>query len=104
MFIVSPFIRILRKKKWRISETDVPLGIFVTKENSAERESPTDVSIIVEGVEVLSGVSDMATACSLLFGVIYAMNLSYPKELKYIFEVIQKVFMELDSNRFSPKV
>ena len=80
------------------------LGIFVTKESGAERESPSDVSVVVEGVEVLSGVSDVATACSFLFGVIYAMNFSYPKGLKYIFEVVQKVFIELDSNRFSLKV
>lgn len=29
--------------------------------------------------------------------MIYALNMKYPKELKYIFETIQKIFMRLDT-------
>lgn len=37
--------------------------------------------IVLEGTEVLTDV-DIPRACALLMGLIYALNLSYPKELK----------------------
>lgn len=65
---------------------------------------PEDVSIIVEGVEVLPGLKDVATACALLFGIIYDLNLSYPTELRYTYEFIQKILIELDTYRLSTKI
>lgn len=62
---------------------------------------PADVGIIVEGVQVLSGLKDVATAFALLFGIIYDLNLSYPTDLRYTFEYIKKILMELDTHRFS---
>lgn len=39
-----------------------------------------------------------------MLGVIYALNLAYPKELRYYYEFIQKVLMGLDGEKLSPKV
>lgn len=39
-------------------------------------------TIIVEGIRILIGM-DISRCCALLTGIIYALNLSYPKELKY---------------------
>ena len=59
---------------------------------------------MIEDVEVVSGIGTIARACSLLLGLTYALNLSYPKAVKYTFEVFQKVFLELDSSKLSAKV
>lgn len=42
------------------------------------------------------------SACALLLGLI--LNLSYPKPLHFTFEVLQKIIMELDQQKMSPKV
>lgn len=54
------------------------------------------LSVVLEEQVVLDNVQDLPTAVALLFGLIYALNISYPKELKYTFETIQKVFIGLD--------
>ncbi|XP_030007097.1 sterile alpha motif domain-containing protein 3 [Sphaeramia orbicularis] len=64
---------------------------------------PANATVVIEGAEVLDGLT-VPRACALLMGLIYALNLSYPKELKCTFEVFQKIFLELDALRASPKV
>lgn len=80
-------------------------GIYsITVEGGDATTPPADVGIVIEGVEVLHDLGDIATACALLMGVIYALNLSYPQELKAVFEVLQKIFLHLDASRLSIKV
>lgn len=55
-------------------------------------------------VEVLGDLGDVASACALLRGVIYAPNLCYPQELKAFFEVLQKLVLQLEAGRLSTKV
>ncbi|XP_033935616.1 uncharacterized protein [Pseudochaenichthys georgianus] len=79
------------------------MAIFVIgKEDQFHR--PKDVKVLIEGTEVLSGLPSVATAFAMLFGLIYALNLKYPKELQSTFEVVQKVLMELEGKKMSPKV
>ncbi|XP_056327522.1 uncharacterized protein LOC130240126 [Danio aesculapii] len=54
------------------------------------------LSVVMEEQIVLDNVQDLPTAVVLLFGLIYSLNMNYPKELKYTFETIQKVFIGLD--------
>uniref|UniRef100_A0A3B3CA14 Uncharacterized protein n=1 Tax=Oryzias melastigma TaxID=30732 RepID=A0A3B3CA14_ORYME len=44
---------------------------------------PEDVGIIIEGVTILQDLHDNAPAFHLLFGLMYVLNLSYPRELRY---------------------
>ncbi|XDV12036.1 hypothetical protein PO909_000791 [Leuciscus waleckii] len=80
------------------------MGIYVVKHEFAEAtDDPEDVGIVLEGVEVLSGLGNVAMATAMLLGLIYSLNLTYPKELRYTFEVLLKVILELDSNNLSGK-
>ncbi len=42
--------------------------------------------MVLEGVEVMIRLAGVAMACVFLLAIIYAINLSYPKELRYSFE------------------
>ena len=57
-------------------------------------------TVVVDGCPIVQD-TDVARSCALLMGVIYALNLSYPKELRFTFEVFQKVFLNLtmDTNQ-----
>lgn len=72
--------------------------------HGTDGEEPVDVSIILEGKEVLTGCNSTAKACTLLMGLIYSLNLAYPSTLRYTFEVFQKLFLELNGIKLSPKV
>lgn len=78
----------------------ITIGICVRKE---DRASQSDVAVVIEGNKAVEGLESVALAVALLFGLMYAINLSYPANLRYTFEVIQKIFMELDPGRLSKK-
>ncbi|CAM4683345.1 unnamed protein product [Leuciscus chuanchicus] len=75
-----------------------------TRSDAADREDPVNVSILLEVKEMFPGCGSTAKACTLLMGLIYALNLAYPPTLRYTFEVFQKLFLNLDGVKMSPKV
>ncbi|XP_041841969.1 uncharacterized protein LOC121640324 [Melanotaenia boesemani] len=79
------------------------MAIFVPgKEDSFH--SPKDIKIVIDGTPVLNEVPSVATAVAMLFGLTYALNLRYPKNLQYTLEFVQKVLMELGGKKMSKKV
>uniref|UniRef100_A0A3Q3JD36 Uncharacterized protein n=1 Tax=Monopterus albus TaxID=43700 RepID=A0A3Q3JD36_MONAL len=62
---------------------------------------PEDVGIVLEGINVFQDLDNVALAVAILFVLMYALNLSYPPDLCYIFEVVQKIFMELEKGTVS---
>ena len=81
------------------------MAVFVIrKEGEGLLEPPVDIGIVIEGVEVLHELTSVASACALLLGLIYALNLAYPKPFRFTFEVLQKIFMQLDQHKMSPKI
>ncbi|XP_073714153.1 uncharacterized protein [Misgurnus anguillicaudatus] len=77
-------------------------GIYsINAEGGDATSTSVDVGIVIEDVEVLHDLGDITSACAILMGVIYTMNLNYPQELKML---LQKIFLQLDDSRLSPKV
>uniref|UniRef100_A0A1A8QA99 Si:dkey-88l16.2 n=1 Tax=Nothobranchius pienaari TaxID=704102 RepID=A0A1A8QA99_9TELE len=78
------------------------LGILTVVEDDVGTVNsfPTtrSIALIIEEQIVLDDISSFPTAFALLFGLIYALNLDYPKNLRYTFEVIQKVFLNLGTD------
>lgn len=60
---------------------------------------PDVAKIVIEGTAVLEDLG-VPRACALMMGLIYALNLSYPKQVKNTLEV----FLELDGLKASPRV
>ncbi|XP_052441460.1 uncharacterized protein LOC127981440 [Carassius gibelio] len=54
---------------------------LVVIHNPAVEEDPADVCVVIEGIKVLNGCGNRTTACILLMGLIYALNLEYPKKM-----------------------
>lgn len=67
-------------------------------------ESLDDIGIVVDGIRVLTALDNFPKDCSMLVGLAYALNLAYPKELRYTFEVFQKLLLRVDFSKLSPKV
>lgn len=82
---------------------DTTVGIYVLKEHPLSDE-PEDIGIVLEGIKVLRNLENVALAVAMLFGLMYALNVSYPADLRYTFEIIQKILMELDGGKLSNKV
>ena len=58
--------------------------------------SPARIAIVLEGDIVLNDLSYLADAFLMLLGLMYALNICYPKKLIHTFHFIQKVIMGLD--------
>lgn len=78
---------------------DVHVAILTVYEDDDATTSPTirDMAVVLEGAIILHNLPNLQTALAYLFGLLYAMNIDYPKPMKYTFEAIQTIFFELGS-------
>uniref|UniRef100_A0A3B3H3E1 Uncharacterized protein n=1 Tax=Oryzias latipes TaxID=8090 RepID=A0A3B3H3E1_ORYLA len=91
---------------------DTCAGVYVLKEQASSAEGKDigvvlegkDIGVVLEGIMVLQNLENVAMAVAMLFGLMYALNLSYPQNLRYMFEVLQKIIMELNEGELSNKV
>lgn len=81
--------------------TDTPLALFSVDPDSTGSISlsPENISIVIEDEVVMGELPKLADAFMLLFGLIYALHLDYPKKLTHTFTFIQKMLLCLDDNK-----
>lgn len=77
----------------------VSVGLLAVAEDDDATTTPTvrDVAVVLEGAVVLHDLPDLCTGFAYLFGLLYAMNIEYPKQMRYTFEAVQTIFFELGS-------
>ncbi|XP_033934346.1 uncharacterized protein, partial [Pseudochaenichthys georgianus] len=56
------------------------------------------IAVVLEETIVLSDLPDIPTAFAYLFGLLYALNIEFPKEHKYTFETVQHIIMGLSTS------
>lgn len=76
---------------------------MIHKEGAAE-EDPADIGLAIVSVMRIHHLKSISFGIVMLFGLVYALNLSYPQSLEFTFEFFQKVLMNLDGSKLSPKI
>ena len=64
---------------------------------------PVRISVIIESDAVVS-LPRLSDAFLVIFGLIYALHLSYPKALTNTFEFTEKILLGLESGKLSPRL
>ncbi|XP_028970228.2 sterile alpha motif domain-containing protein 3 [Esox lucius] len=80
----------------------IPVGILCLDPERPQL-NPFGVHIILEGSLVMEP-ENLPQAFCLLFGLIYALHLDYPKYMKNTFLFIQQVFLNLGKGELTPKI
>ncbi|KAK3526219.1 hypothetical protein QTP70_017772 [Hemibagrus guttatus] len=65
--------------------------------HSGSNSTVVSVVVVLEEEVAMDNLGDFIKAFILLFGLLYALNIEYPKDLRYTFEAVQKIFVNLGS-------
>lgn len=76
------------------------IGVLMVKDG----EEIIDTSVFLEEEVILTDLKDIPHAAVFLMGLLFAPNMDYPKELRYTFEIIQKVLMNMGGGQCSSLV
>ncbi len=85
------------------------IGLLIVVEEGGSKEEllakeVIDVGVVLEEHIILHDQRDVPNAFATLMGLLYCLNIDYPKGLKYTFELVQKVFMGIGGGNCSAKV
>ncbi|XP_073668726.1 uncharacterized protein [Paramisgurnus dabryanus] len=80
-----------------IPEGTPPLPDSLNLESSA-------TALILEGTIVMDHLENLPAAFCQLFGLIYALNLKYPEQIKNTMDFIQRVLLSLGHKTLRPKI
>lgn len=71
------------------------LEVTDSSTNSGPYPTVVNVAIVLEEEVVMDNLGDFTNALMILFGLLYALNMEYPKDLRYTFEAVQKILLNL---------
>ncbi|XP_034071628.1 uncharacterized protein LOC117545776 [Gymnodraco acuticeps] len=74
------------------------LTVLVDDGGPTPSQMVNSIAVVLEETIVLSDLPDIPTAFVYLFGLLYALNIEFPKEHKYTFETVQHIFMGLSTS------
>lgn len=97
--VIIDFLVLQGEDEVEITDTQLALLSVVPDSIGSISFSPENISIVIEDEVVISELPRLADAFVVLFGLIYALHLDYPKKLTHTFTFIQKVLMCLDDNK-----
>ena len=103
---LSVCLQVVQKEEAERELAKTPMAVFVLRENlDPPFCKPLEIGIIIHGVEVLSELSSVASACAMLFGLIYCLDLKYPKpQLQYSFDAFKKIIMGIENRNMMERV
>lgn len=79
------------------------LTVISDHDTSPVHYNPVRISVIIESDAMVS-LPRLGDAFLVIFGLIYALHLSYPKALTNTFEFTEKILLGLESGKLSPKL
>lgn len=85
---------------------DAPVALLTVVSDSAMSPvhyHPVRISVVLES-DVMVNLPRLADAFLVMFGLIYALHLSYPKGLTNTFEFTQKILLDLEGGKLSPRL
>ncbi|XP_041934950.1 uncharacterized protein LOC121697482 isoform X2 [Alosa sapidissima] len=71
------------------------LEVTDSSTNSGPYPTVVNVAVVLEEEVVMDNLGDFTNALMMLFGLLYALNMEYPKDLRYTFEAVQKILLNL---------
>lgn len=70
----------------------------------SEGDDLIDVVVVLEEHIISQSLGDFPRAVAILMGLLFSLNIDYPRTLRYTFEVIQKVLMDIGGGQCSALV
>ncbi len=73
----------------------IKMGVLTVLDDD---DAVINIALVLEETIVLKDIPDTPTALAYLFGLLYTLNMEFPKDIRYTFETIQHIFMEMYTN------
>lgn len=83
------------------------VGLLIAHEGPLHDAFPLqvfNVAVVVEEKIILYDLRDVPTGFAMLLGTIYSLNLEYPRKMRYSFEFLQKVVLNIKPDQCSARV
>ncbi|KAL0984765.1 hypothetical protein UPYG_G00146620 [Umbra pygmaea] len=103
---VSGFFRTCTDESDEPELDNVEVGLLTVisdHDTSPVHYHPVRISVVIESNALVS-FPRLGDAFLVIFGLIYALHLSYPKALTNTFEFTQKILLGLESGKLSPRL
>uniref|UniRef100_A0A4W5MGH3 Uncharacterized protein n=1 Tax=Hucho hucho TaxID=62062 RepID=A0A4W5MGH3_9TELE len=85
----------------------VEIGIFVVVDGAAADDpmpaDNVDVALVIEEQVIIHELHNVPSTFATLIGLLYCLNMDYPKCLRYAFEVVQKIFLKIGAENCTAK-